>query len=487
MKRRYGLLLVLVIGLLGYWLLPISGQVAFSPGDTREFLAWPQVRFGPEQLVPGQSATVFITDESAWANVELSVGGQEARLEEWHQNPGGNTWTWHWTFMVPDQNTDPFIFYHDCDTGCIERARVTAGISTAPLVAEMDRAPTKLGVVFANPTRDWHNRSGWDAELTYVAHSEEAYWGIDDLAERVQQLTRLGLRVLVRVDYDQQQSLPPANDYVALDRYLKYVRRLARDARLKEVYGYIIGSGYNTTGGNASAPDKMVTPEWYARLFNGYGVEVAHTDNVVQTIRAENSHVQILVGPVRPWNSDQDGPRRYTLAAPWLNYMNTLVAALDESAQAKAAADIPLAAPDGFAIQAPGRPDAPEIGSRGAEEPRLDIQRDQWPGAQMGFRVYRDWLTIINAYPSTLGSPVYLTSANTFTPDTNVPPAQNYPKGWLSTALDVINREPQIKALCWFIDDFPNDAQWDLFSLTKHPGRLIDAAEEFDALLQARP
>jgi hypothetical protein len=49
----------------------------------------------------------------------------------------------------------------------------------------------------------------------------------------------------------------------------------------------------------------------------------------------------------------------------------------------------------------------------------------------------------------------------------------------------VINHEPQIKSLCWFIDDFPNDRQWDLFSLTQHPGRLIDAAEEFDQLLQS--
>lgn len=41
--------------------------------------------------------------------------------------------------------------------------------------------------------------------------------------------------------------------------------------------------------------------------------------------------------------------------------------------------------------------------------------------------------------------------------------------------------------LSWFIDDFPHDSQWDLFSLTQQPGRLIDAAEEFDALLQAQP
>ncbi|RLC98280.1 MAG: hypothetical protein DRI77_05390, partial [Chloroflexi bacterium] len=108
-------------------------------------------------------------------------------------------------------------------------------------------------------------------------------------------------------------------------------------------------------------------------------------------------------------------------------------------------------------------------------------------GAQAGFRVYRDWLHVINAYPATQGLPVYITSANTFAPDEPVPPAQNYPRGWLTAALDVVNEEPQIKALCWFLDYFPHDTQWEWFSLTRQPGRLLDAAEEFDLLLRGEP
>ncbi len=488
MNRRLGLLLIVaIVFVVGYWLLPISGQVVFVTGDIRNTLIWPQVRFEPQRLQPGQSANIFITDATAWPYVDLMIDERRARFEEWHKNPGVETWTWHWTFIVPDQTSYSIMFYHDCDTGCIERTRIPIGVE-ANLTPTINRQPTKLGVVFANPQRDWHNRSGWDVELTYALPSTESYWGMDDLAERVQAAARQGLRVLVRVDYEPSQSLPPADDYVALDVYLKYVRRLARDARLKDVYGYIIGSGFNTNGSNSQSPDKKVTPEWYARVFNGYGVEVTHADNVVQTIRAENPRVQVLVGPVRPWNTNQDGQRRYVIDMPWLNYMNTLVAALDETAQTKAAGGIPLVAPDGFAIQASGRPDAPEIEARHrAEEPSLDLQRLEWNGAQVGFRVYRDWLAIINDYSSTRGLSVYITSANTLTPDTNSPPAQNYPKGWLSTALDVINHEPQIKALCWFIDYFPHDSQWDLFSLTLHPGRLIDAAEEFNALLQTQP
>ncbi|MDA8186680.1 MAG: hypothetical protein M0T85_00870 [Dehalococcoidales bacterium] len=129
------------------------------------------------------------------------------------------------------------------------------------------------------------------------------------------------------------------------------------------------------------------------------------------------------------------------------------VAALDEGTRAKATAGTSLAAPDGFAIQAPGRPNALELAGRGgAEEPRLDLRRAAWEEAQIGFRVYQDWLGIINGYKTTRGLPVYITSANTFAPDDGTPPAQNYPRGWLTAALEVIDQEPQVQALAWFID-----------------------------------
>jgi hypothetical protein len=44
----------------------------------------------------------------------------------------------------------------------------------------------------------------------------------------------------------------------------------------------------------------------------------------------------------------------------------------------------------------------------------------------------------------------------------------------------------QIQALCWFMDELP-DTQWDLFSLAKRRGRMIYAADEFDALLRLSP
>jgi hypothetical protein len=466
----------------GYWLLPISGQVMVLPEEGIEVLTWPQMHLALPAPPPGQPATLWVTDVEPWAYMALTVNGEPATLKSWRQNPGG-TWTWEWRFTMPDAGQSILVFYHDCHTGCVERGRLVIGQATPMLPAP--RLPTKLGIAFPNPQRDWHGRSGWVVDLTYARLADEEYWGIDDLAVRVHQATTKGLRVLVRVDYDRGQSLPPAGDHLALTEYLDYLRRLARDARLQEVYGYLLGSGYNALDSNSQVPDRPVTPAWYARVFNGYGEPVTHTDNAVQVMRAENSRVRVLVGPVRPWVRDQDGERRYTIDAPWLNYMNTLVAYLDEAAQAKAQAGVPLAMPDGFALQVPGRPDAPELAGRDpAQEPRLDLRREAWKGAQAGFRLYRDWLDIINAYPTTRGRPAYITSTNTYAPDEGIPPAQNYPPGWLTTALEVINEEPQVLALCWFLDDIPGDVQWQWFNLTRRPGRLIYAAEEFEALLE---
>ena len=360
-RRRWLFLLLVILG--GYWLLPISGQVVVIPDGGSKALLWPQMRLEPASPEPGQEVTLWVTDVFPWPYVLLVVNGRPVRRVEWQAHPGG-TWTWKWTFVAPDEEAYSLVFYHDCHTGCVERGRMSIGTGQLPTPAGL--VPTKLGVVFANPERDWHGRSGWDVELTYARLAEKAFWGIDDLAVRVHQATRKGLRVLVRVDYDQGQSIPPRGDHLALTEYLRYLRRLARDERLRGVYGYVLGSGFNELSSNSQAPERPVTPEWYARIFNGYGEPVTHADNAVQVIRAENPYVRVLVGPVRPWNTDQDGDRHYAIDVPWLNYMNTLVAALDEGARTKAAAGIPLAAPDGFALHVPGRPEAAEaIGRAG--------------------------------------------------------------------------------------------------------------------------
>lgn len=466
----------------GYWLLPIRGQVLIlSDPAQRSQGAWPQVWVEPPAARPGDRVTLYVRDNVPWAHVKLLVDGVEAQRDTSYA-AGDGPWTWRWHADVPERAGSVAVFYHDCHIGCSERTRVALGTHSTPMLPAPTPVPepTKLGVVFADLERDWHGKAAWTVELTYAAAQDDVEFSIDGLARRVQQASRRGLRVLVRVAYDRQQALPPTGDEVALSRYLDYCARLARDDRLQEVYAYIIGSGFNGLNENVLSPDRPTTPEWYARVFNGYGLPAARDDNVVQRMRAVDPAVRILVGPVTPWIDDQDGVLPAPHAVPWLNYFNTLVAYLDEAVQAKSAAGVPLTAPAGFAIQAPGRPSAAAQPDR---EPATDLRRMAWDGAQAGFRVYRDWLASINRFPTTQGQPAYIISTNTWTADTPVPPAQNYPAGWLTSALAEVNRAPQIQALCWFLDAPPGE-QWTPFSLSQPVGRMHDAAAEFDRLLQ---
>jgi len=536
-----------------YAVMPIAGDVVVLPGGAPRRLVevpagaphhvqvlpgeasqqtWPRLFLSPPDAVPGQRVTLWVTDVVGWAWLGLTVDGRPARLASWTEDEAASpkTWTWQWAFTMPEAGAGSIVFYRDCHTGCIERGRLNFGAAPAagtPAPATPPPRPTKLGLVFARPERDWHGRAGWAVDLSYAradAAASDPYWEVDALASRVHDLVAQGHRVLLRVDYAPGQSLPPADNAVALGEYLGHVRRLARDARLRDVYGLVIGSGYNALAANALAPDRPVTPAWYARVFNGAGTPPGATDNALAVARAENPRLRVLVGPVQPWNTEQDGAIPFAIDVPWLNYFHTLVAALDAAARAGAAAGWPGGAPDGFALHAPGRPGAPELAGgatagqpgasagdpggtgdpgasgssggngdgdadgAGAREPGMDLRRlgggaRDWRGAQAGFRVYRDWLAVINSFEATRGLPAYVTASNTFAPDEGVAPADNYPPGWLAAALAEVDGAPQVQALCWFVDGKPGDDQWAAFQLADPRGRLVEAAGEFDRLL----
>jgi hypothetical protein len=483
-KRRIAILLLALALALGYWWLPIRGQVIIMSGTTQSsFGVWPQVWTDPPGAGPGDPLIIYVRDTVPWSYIKLQIDGIDVSRDEAY-GAGGGPWTWRWHVRAPAAAGSTLVFYHSCHTGCTERGRATFGTAASADPNAPPLRPTKLGAVFADPQRDWHGRAGWTVELTYVQRqSDDVDFSIDGLARRAQQAQRQGLRVLVRVAYDRQQALPPAGDEVALERFLAYCAQLARDDRLQDVYGYIIGAGFNTSSENTLAPARPTTPEWYARVFNGYGLAPARTDNAVQTMRAANPRVRILVGPVAPWSMDQNGVLADRHDLPWLNYMNTLVAHIDEATQARLDRGTPLAGPDGFALRAPGRIDAPSVATAPASEPSTDLHRPEWGAAQAGFRVYRDWLAIINRYPTTRELPAYITSTNTTTSAAQTSPAQNYPSGWLTAAFTEINREPQVQALCWFVDESLGET-WNDFSLQRAPGHLHDVAAEFDRLLQ---
>lgn len=484
--RRLWPLAFAALGLIVLAWRPFENQLALVPRDWGAGQAWPRFQLLTPDARPGETAQITAVDTVPWAYHRLEVDGQAADLVATTPNLEAGTWSWTWQYVVPESIGYSVSLYYDCHIGCRERARVFIGQqTTAPSRSLSTLRPTKLGLAFTSVERDWHGRSGWAFELTYAQAAEQDYWGVDDLAERVRRWAGQGQRVLVRVDYAQGQSLPPRDDQRALDEYLSYLRRLARDDRLTSVYGYVIGAGLNVPGNGEDALVRAATPEWAARVINGYSLQPTRTDHAAGVVRAENPQARVIVGNVRPWAGGLDGDLVVNADAPWLNYFNTLVADLDRSILEKEAAGLANSAPDGFAASAAGRTAlAVEAGFPAAAEPGLDFPVAAWGGAQGGFRVYRDWVRILNTYPSLADSPLYLTAVNTYVPDGTSTPAENYPDGWLTAALDEVEAHRQVAALIWFADTSPTDAQWQYFALMYPKGNLVDAAREFEQLLQ---
>lgn len=467
---------IAVLILVSFWFLPIEGKILIVTDPEQTELENPaQLRIEPPNPKAGDKVTISISASTTWKNLKLYVDNKEAEpLNDARRQ---------WRFTAPAIPYYTLTLYHNCDNGCLKLNQFGMGKRPADASVKLNSfRPTKLGVVFADPARNWQGRAGWNAELLYVNQPPASDFGIDTLAQRIMRSKKQGLRTLVRIAYDRGQALPPTGDEAALQSYLEFCARLARDERYEGVYAYFIGAGYNRKSENSLAPDRLTTPEWYARVLSGYGLPVERTDNLLELMRSQNAQVRLLVGPIAPWLNDQSGQIKELIDAPWLHYMNTLVSYLDEQTRLKQSAGSAVAPVDGFAVQVAGRPEAPIIANNPANEPLTDIFIPQWGNAQAGFRVYRDWLRIINRYPTTRNLPVFITSANTYTTDSQIDPEQNYPVGWLTAAYKEISNEPQILALCWFTD-FPYD-KWAGFSLLSEQPTLKAAATEFTNLLK---
>lgn len=459
---------LLVLGSIIYWLLPIDGNLVLQ---TNQQAGWPQIWF--ERDAQDQQ-WIYVRDNQPWVYVALTLDGTSLQRDQQFA-AGSEPWTWRWSTTNSNLTQADIRFYHDCDRGCQERGSLMLG---QPEPTPTSRQSTLLGAMFANPERDWHGRAAWSVDLVYALRADESQWSVDALASRVAAAHKAGLRVIIRVAYDQGQSLPPNDDETALAIFLRFCQRLAHDQRLQAVYGYSIGNGYNSLGEN-SLSQAPLTPAWVARILVGYGVAVERHDNVIETMRGLNPQLKLLVGPVRPWSTEADGAWSDPLNQPWLNYFNSLLVLLDQTIRLKHQQQINVA-PDGFALSTAGWP---ERSADPAKEPLNDLYLAQSGKAQRGFRVYRDWLTIINRYPSTANRPVYITATNTFHPEQERTPLENYPKGWLSNALAEVSGNPQVQALCWFVD-LPFGQQWYEWSLSEPQGKLHEAAQEFDQLLR---
>ena len=154
---RIALLLLVLAG--SIWLLPLRGRVLFLPETIQPMTVWPKIELDSAIPQSGQPLQITIQDAMALPHVQLAIDGLAVHPSKWEiSERGAAPWEWTWQLDAPSSSAYDLIFYHHCDSGCIERARWTVG----PLDEQRTAStPTKLGVVFANLERDWHGKSAW--------------------------------------------------------------------------------------------------------------------------------------------------------------------------------------------------------------------------------------------------------------------------------------------------------------------------------------
>lgn len=330
---------------------------------------------------------------------------------------------------------------------------------------------TLVGATWVNNSRPWGQYWGWDVDVVYLNPSSG--FDITATGARVQAAVAAHRNVLVRVDYAAptapgapSQSLPPEDNDAARADYIGFLQTLCGTPAYAGIRGYIIGNEYNKSSENSGGTP--ITPDWYARVFNGYGVDPGDTGNACDTIRTYQPGVSVLVGAVGPWMSDGNSPGTPWSPAPayWLNYFNGVCQHVFAGAAAKS---IPV---DGMALHTYGRP-----GTYGASEPHTSQQNfaDGWYGAQQGFQTYKDWLAIVSQQSTSVQ--LWITETNT---DTTAPSSTSYPTGWYLQALaEIKGAGSQFQAVCWFVD-IDQGGGWSGDSLNDGIGQCAQASTDFN-------
>jgi len=340
-----------------------------------------------------------------------------------------------------------------------------------------------VGAQWYNLTGARESTGGWDVELLFATAIDQVNDpnGRSAVGARATQAKNLGLRVLVRVDHAPGQALPPTGDDAARTEYVLFLQAICQDAVYRDnVFGYIIGNEPNLRAENQRlnwAAGQRLTPEWYARICVGFGADPGDTGNAYSSIKTFQPNAWVLVGGVAPWSGDSgsDDADRWQRDEPWLNYFHAVCRRISS-----VGASIGRW-PDAFAIHAYGRTGLPGSDGFSREEPHREVPFGT-QGAQGGFRVYRDWLAIIDATGFDRALPIFVTETNTLTV---APSSQSYPGGWYLEALQELRAAgPRFYALCWFVDNDPSGG-WVNERLTNAQGNCVLANEDFNAAIAA--
>ncbi len=284
----------------------------------------------------------------------------------------------------------------------------------------------------SGPIQIQNGKAMWTVEMLYTTQTK--YWDSNkwwDEYYRLWEIRNKGFRIILRVDYRPDLTIPANNDFSAKKDFAQTCQTIAAWFS-PFIHAMIIGNELK------EYPNSPISAEWYAKVFNN--ADPSDTFTVYRMVKAQAP--ALLVGIYAPggWPGEND-----------LKFWRKVVDSVKKDANGKPEIDcFPLHAYSGGSTVSPNSPGCPS--TLVAENPRFASGYD--------FNGFVPYMKEIYARFGA-SKPVYITESNTqwfFGPwDQCLKYSEeSYRPGWIKeafTAIDCWNKANDIKiaALCWYV------------------------------------
>lgn len=253
---------------------------------------------------------------------------------------------------------------------------------------------------------------GWMSMTTTQKNNEQS---------KLNAIKNKGFKIILRLDYNQQYTVPPLNNWTARYYYAVTCGEIA-DKMENIVDLYVIGNEM-TTSPESSCRDAL----WYAKVYNGYDNNCAYYQ-----IHDNDDSATVMVGGLTAWPyyiGQIDGNN-----IDWLATVQSNVNQDGDEAQI-----------DGYALHAYSGTEYYNDSSSAVEDPRFsDVT---------GMRSFIQFLKVIyNEHGYYI--PVHITETNTYWFNTGFADS-SYRSAWTKEAFQTIDEwnacsDLKIDSLCWF-------------------------------------
>lgn len=287
----------------------------------------------------------------------------------------------------------------------------------------------------------------WSVQMIYTQH----YTNPDGERAKLQNIVNKGFKVILRLDYDYNATVPGNNDWTGRWYYSHACGDIARKMG-SLVSAYVIGNEMNCPS---------ISKEWYTTIFNANGTDCAYDQ-----IKAANPNAVVCMGAHSGWPGyvSESGSN-----AAYFKYCIDNVEAVD-----------------GFALHAYSGTSFYNNPNSPVEDPRFsDIT---------GLHSFAEYLKLVYAKWGPW-KPMYITETNTFWFNTR-PPETSYRDNWIKEAYQAIDEwnranDYKIDAFCWYTygTDGLTDPNHDLYQsamVRTDNARLNRARQDFSWLTANR-